>query len=124
MALKDENILGLVEKISDSLDKMLFMGLGTNAKDYENFEECVELKKNVKKEIENKNFGIGEKLIFDEIEKKIKNNEDKNGILRVGCWFYLKLNSLDEETLKQGNFSKENIYHGIKKIEDYFMGVC
>ena len=125
MALKDENILGLVENISEGLNRMLFVGCGTDIKDYENFEEYVEFKQKLKKEIEAKNFKKGEEMVFEEIENKKKSDdvEGKNSALRVGCWFFLKLNSLDEETLNKGKYSKEDVYYGIKKVEEFVFGV-
>ena len=105
MALKDENILGLVENISKFLNTILFTGLGIKIEDYEDFEEMVEFKLDLKKDIEAKNFKKAQEKLFKEIEEKNKSND----ILRVGCWFFLKLNSLDEEILKEGDFSKRDV---------------
>ena len=64
----------------------------------------VEFKLDLKKDIEAKNFKKAQEKLFKEIEEKNKSND----ILRVGCWFFLKLNFLDEETLKEGDFSKRD----------------
>ncbi len=119
MALKDENILGLVENISKFLNTILFTGLGIKIDDYEDFEEMVEFKLDLKKDIESKNFKKAQEKLFKEIEEKNRSND----ILRVGCWFFLKLNSLDEETLKEGGFSKRDVFDGLRKIEEIVLGV-
>ena len=64
----------------------------------------VEFKLDLKKDIEAKNFKKAQEKLFKEIEEKNKSND----ILRVGCWLFFKLNFLDEETLKEGDFSKRD----------------
>ena len=78
----------------------------------------VEFKLDLKKDIEAKNFKKAQEKLFREIEEKNKSND----ILRVGCWFFLKLNSLDEEILKEGDFSKRDVFDGLKKIEEIVLG--
>lgn len=115
MALKNENLFGLIENTSNFLNMILFTGLKIDLKDYENFEENLDFKKELQKYIEEKQFKQGNDLLFE----KIKEKDYGDDMLRVGAWFFFKLNNLDEEKLKEGGFEKRDIADGMKKIEEY-----
>lgn len=118
MGVKDENIFGFVENISEFLNVILFKGTGFTVKDYDEKEELLDLKNELKKYIEKKEFKKAEELLFKEIENK--NNE--HSILRVAYWFYFKLNSYSEEELEEGNFQRIDILNGLRKVENFCMG--
>lgn len=118
MAIKDENVLGLIENISKVLNVILFTGLGIDVNDYDEFEEMVEFKLELKKYIKENNFKKAQEKLFLEIENK----NSSQAVLRVGVWFYLKLNCLCDSELKKGNFVKDDIVYGMKKIEE--IAIC
>lgn len=118
MGVKDENIFGFVENISEFLNVILFKELGITVKDYDEDEELLDLKNELKNYIEKKEFKKAEDLLFKEIE-----NEDKNhSVLRVAYWFYFKLNSYSEEELKKEGFERLDILNGLRKIENFCLG--
>ncbi len=118
MALRDENILGFVENISKFLNAILFSGLNLDVKDYENFEELVDLKLELKNSIKEKKLKQAQEKLFEQIKLKNKSHD----VLRVGFWFYLKLNELDDETLKEGGLVRQDVLNGMKKIEEFLVG--
>ena len=115
MAYKNENVLGLIDNISDFLNMILFTGLKIEVKDYENFDENLEFKRELQKYIDEKKFKQGEDVLFAKIEER----NYEHDVLRVGAWFFFKLNALDEKILKDGGFEKIDIADGMKKIEEY-----
>lgn len=118
MALRDENILGFVENISKFLNAILFSGLNLDVKDYENFEELVDLKLELKNSIKEKKLKQAQEKLFEQIKLKNKTHD----VLRVAFWFYLKLNELDDETLKEGGLVRQDVLNGMKKIEEFLVG--
>ena len=118
MGLRDENVLGLIENISSFLNTILFTGLNLNVKEYENFEEFLELKLELKKYIEKKQFKLAEEKLFENLKLQNKSHE----VLRVTFWFYLKLNEFDDETLEKGGVKRDEIVDGLKKIEECLIG--
>lgn len=74
----------------------------------------------LKKLIVEGNFSEAEDTLFEFAE----NIEEmtKEEILQIGQWFYDELDSLKDEALHQGNFSRDEIQQGlrdfIKKVND------
>lgn len=43
---------------------------------------------------------------------------EEEDFLRLGVWFYQKLNRLDNQELTKGNFSRQEIVSGLAKLKD------
>ena len=56
MGLRDENLRGVIDGSYEFLNTVLFTGLNLDVKEYENFDEFLDFKKNLKQKIENGKF--------------------------------------------------------------------
>lgn len=119
MGLRDENLRGVIDGRCEFLNTWLFTGLNLDVKDYEKFDEFLDLKKILKQKIENGKFEDGKEEIFKKLESIGKNKIRLDpGILRVAFWFYNEVNKLSDEALKCGGFTRLDVLEGMQKIED------
>lgn len=64
--------------------------------------------------IDNKNYCEAENILFKHAENR------SNDILELGLEFYNHINSIDEKTLLENNFSHEEIKQGVKDWLDLY----
>lgn len=70
------------------------------------------------KAVHERNYNKAEDLIFDELEE---NNSPE--IYEIAIEFYNSLLKKSDELLKQSNFSKEEVYQGLKDIQKFKMSI-
>lgn len=119
MGLRDENLRGVIDGSYEFLNTVLFTGLNLDVKEYENFDEFLDFKKNLKQKIENGKFKEGKEEIFKKLENIAENRRNLAiDILRVAFWFYVKLNELSDKVLEEGGFTRLDILEGMQEIEN------
>ena len=88
-------------------------------KEYENYSEFADFKKNLKQKIENGKFKDGENEIFKKLENIAENRRKlATDVLRVAFWFYFKLNGLSDKVLEDGGFTRLDVLKGMQEIEN------
>lgn len=77
------------------------------------FDDQELIRSNLQRKIENHQYNEAENLLYEEIEKDPENDE----LFKLGMWFYHKLSQIDEDTLEEHNFSRDEVLEGYQTLE-------
>ncbi|EEG29042.1 hypothetical protein CLOSTMETH_03369 [[Clostridium] methylpentosum DSM 5476] len=119
--LRDDFILDQIDMIERFLQTVLFESPDELSGGIDNirfFDDQELIRSDLQRKIENHRYNEAEDFLFEEIEKDPKNDE----MYKLGMWFYHKLAQIDEDTLEEHNFSKDEVLEGLQEIERMRVG--
>ncbi len=112
MFYENDLISRQIESLVQIASKILF---GENCVSYENTDEDLyDLYNAINTHIENRNFGEAEDLLYDNFDV----SDDNYLILTID--YYHRLNSFDDDTLDEADFSRDEVRDGLME----FMKKC
>jgi hypothetical protein len=117
--MQSDYIMRQIEMITQMLGKILFQSEPSKSEIItDNFFARDEmLKSALKRLIDANQINDAENLLYSEIE-----NNKSPELLKLGIWFYERLSMLDEQTLTDCDYSRQEIVDGLKLLQKKYKG--
>lgn len=112
--LQEDWIMRQIENMVSFLTTIVLKHNSTTIESLESSAQTNDIREELEKRIQNGDIGGAENLLFEKMEK------GNDAHLKLAIDFYKKLNTLDDKTLEDGGFSRQEIEEGLRDAADFF----
>jgi len=122
MAITQDWLMRQIEIIGRTIAKLIFNKDSPQyiILDYQQLTETDMVYNKLLELIDDGKINEAENILFDKIEEELEDNPENKNYLEVAIDFYSRLNELDNKTLDNCGFERDEIDEGIREVADMY----